>query len=98
MPNIPEELPLGAIATGARHVTDEMFLTAAKTLAELVTEEDYTVGCIYPPLTKIREVSARIAIAVADVVYKRNLATNPKPDDLSTHVRSLMFEPVYKNY
>jgi malate dehydrogenase (oxaloacetate-decarboxylating)(NADP+) len=89
---------LGAIAAGAKHVTDEMFLIAAKELSELVSEEDYKVGCIYPPLTKIREVSARIATAVADVVYKKNLATIPKPDDLSTHVKSLMFEPVYKNY
>jgi len=98
MPNIPEELPLGAIATGARHVTDEMFLIAAKALAELVTEEDYNMGCIYPPLTKIRAVSAHIAAAVAEVVYKRDLATNPKPHDLSTHIKSLMFEPVYQDY
>ena len=89
---------LGAIATGARCVTDEMFLIASKKLAELVSEEDYKVGCIYPPLTKIREVSARIATAVAEVVYKRDLATNPKPDDLSTHVKSMMFEPVYQDY
>jgi len=89
---------LGAIAAGARHVTDEMFLIAAKALAELVSEEDYNVGCIYPPLTKIRAVSAHIAGAVAEVVYKRGLATSPKPDDLSTHVKSLMFEPVYQDY
>ena len=75
-----------------------MFLIAAKELSECVSEEDYKVGSIYPPMTKIREVSARIAVAVADVVYKRNLATNSKPGDLTTHVRSLMFEPVYKNY
>jgi malate dehydrogenase (oxaloacetate-decarboxylating)(NADP+) len=89
---------LGAIAAGARYVTDEMFLVAAKELAKLVSEEDYNVGCIYPPLTKIRAVSARIATAVAEVVYKRNIATNPKPDDLSAHVKSLMFEPVYEDY
>jgi malate dehydrogenase (oxaloacetate-decarboxylating)(NADP+) len=89
---------LGAIASGARHVTDEMFLIAAKELSELVSAEDYKLGCIYPSLTKIRAVSERIAIAVADIVYKRNLATISKPDDLSTLVRSLVFEPVYKNY
>ncbi|MFC1489267.1 NAD-dependent malic enzyme [Thermodesulfobacteriota bacterium] len=89
---------LGAIAAGARYVTDEMFLIAAKELVELVSEEDYNVGCIYPPLTKIREVSARIATAVAEVAYKRDISTNPKPDDLSTHVKSLMFEPVYQEH
>ena len=89
---------LGAIAAGARYVTDEMFLIAAKKLAELVSEEDYDVGCIYPPLTKIREVSAHIATAVAEVVYERGIARNPKPDDLSAHVKSLMFDPVYQDY
>jgi malate dehydrogenase (oxaloacetate-decarboxylating)(NADP+) len=79
-------------------VIDEMFLVAAKVLVEQVSEEDYQAGCIYPPLTKIREVSANIATAVAEVAYKRNIAANAKPDDLGTHVRSLMYEPVYPNY
>ena len=47
---------------------------------------------------KNQRVSAHIATAVAEVVYKRDIATNPKPDDLSTHVKSLMFEPVYQDY
>jgi len=89
---------LGAIAAGARYVTDEMFLIAAKKLAELVSEEDYNVGCIYPSLTKIREVSAHIATVVAEVAYNRDFATIPKPDDLSAHVKSLMFDPIYQDY
>lgn len=79
-------------------MTDEMFLIAAKKLAELVSEEDYNVGCIYPPLTKIIEVSERFAAAVAEVVYERGIATNPRPDDVATRVKSLMFEPVYQDY
>ncbi|MFH2220465.1 MAG: malic enzyme-like NAD(P)-binding protein [Pseudomonadota bacterium] len=89
---------LGTIAAEARYVTDEMFLVAAKVLADQVSEEDYQAGCIYPPLTKIRKVSASIATAVAEVAYKRDIAANTKPDDLAAHVRSLMYEPVYPNY
>ena len=89
---------LGAIAAEARYVNDQMFLVAAKVLVDQVSEEDYQAGCIYPPLTKIREVSAGIATAVAEVAYKRDIAANTKPDDLAAHVRSLMYEPVYPNY
>ena len=49
---------LGAIASGTRLVTDEMFMAAAHTLANLVSEEDLKQGSLYPALPRIREVSA----------------------------------------
>lgn len=89
---------LGVMATGARHVTDEMFMAAAQTLAHLVTGEDLAAGLIYPSLKRIREVSAKIATAVAEVAYEQGLATVPRPDDLLTFVQSHMYEPVYRYY
>lgn len=89
---------LGVIACGARHVTDEMFSAAARTLANEVSEEDLEKGCIYPPLTKIRDVSAVIAEAVAEEAYAQGLATKPKPDDLLAYIRSQQYEPAYSSY
>lgn len=89
---------LGAIACQARHVTNEMFSVAAKTLASLVSEEDLEQGSLFPPLPKIREVSAAIATAVAELAYLRGLATAPKPDDLPAFVKSQMYEPKYQSY
>ena len=86
---------LGAIASRARLVTDEMFMAAAHTLACLVSEEDIAQGSLYPALPRIREVSAHIAAAVAEVVYKRGLATGPIPNDLLAHVQSHMYDPRY---
>ena len=89
---------LGAIECGTKHVTDEMFFAAAKALANEVTEDDLASGCIYPPLTQIRDVSAVIAAAVAEVAYERGLATVERPDNLLEHMKSRQYEPNYESY
>jgi malate dehydrogenase (oxaloacetate-decarboxylating)(NADP+) len=91
-------LGLGVIVAGARHVTDSMFDAAARTLAGTVTEEALAQGLTYPPLASIREVSLRIAMAVARVAWQSGLATKPQPEDCTGHVRSLMYEPDYPSY
>ena len=89
---------LGAIACGARLVTDEMFFASARALAQQVSEEDLERGLIYPPLTDIREVSTAIAVAVAEVAYQRGLTAQPRPDDLWAHIESQMYVPSYESY
>ena len=86
---------LGVIASGARLVTDEMFMAAARTLARLVSEEDIEQGSLYPALPRIREVSAQIAAAVADVAYKRGLAAGQPPNDLLAYVQAQMYDARY---
>src|SRR5476649_1577383 len=86
---------LGAIASGTKLVTDEMFMAAAHTLAYLVSDADIDQGSLYPALPRIREVSARIAAAVADVAYKRGLATGQPPKDLLAYIQSQMYDPRY---
>jgi malate dehydrogenase (oxaloacetate-decarboxylating)(NADP+) len=86
---------LGAVASGSKLVTDEMFMAAAHTLAYLVTPEDIEQGSLYPSLPRIREVSAHIAAAVAEVAYKHGHATTPKPNDLMGFVESQMYDPRY---
>jgi len=89
---------LGAIASGARRITDEMFMTAAHSLAHDVTEPDLGQGSLYPALPRIREVSANIAVKVAGVAYRRGLAAGREPQDVLAHVRSQMYEPPYSSY
>ncbi|MEK7230872.1 MAG: malic enzyme-like NAD(P)-binding protein, partial [Pseudomonadota bacterium] len=80
------------------HITDDMFMTAAHTLAHLVTESDLEQGSLYPALPRIREVSAHIATAVADTAYKSGLAGKSRPQDVLADVRSQMYDPHYKSY
>ncbi|GMQ80602.1 MAG: NAD-dependent malic enzyme [Rhodothermia bacterium] len=86
---------LGIIACGARRVTDDMFMAAAKTLAGMVHEEDIGVGSLFPPLSSIRKVSLQIAIAVAEAAYETGLATETRPENLEEHIAGLMYDPTY---
>jgi malate dehydrogenase (oxaloacetate-decarboxylating)(NADP+) len=89
---------LGAIASGASRITDEMFMSAARTLADQVNESDLDQGSLYPSLPRIREVSAHIAAEVAKVAYQRGLARGHAPNDMLGHIQSQMFEPDYCSY
>ncbi|MEW5916754.1 MAG: NAD-dependent malic enzyme [Gemmatimonadota bacterium] len=86
---------LGVIASGARRVTDEMFMTAARTLAQLVEEPDLSRGRIFPPLARIREISTAIATNVALVAYERGLATVARPHDVRAFIAAKMYQPYY---
>jgi malate dehydrogenase (oxaloacetate-decarboxylating)(NADP+) len=89
---------LGVVTVRATRVTDEMFMEAARTLASCVSEEDLAQGSLYPPLNRVRDVSAKIATAVAEVAFRDGLADIERPDDLLGYVRSQMYDPVYANY
>ncbi len=89
---------LGVIASESAHVTDEMFFVAAQTLAGLVTKADLARGRVYPELKRIREVSLALALAVAEVVFRRGLAGVPRPPDLAAHLRAQMYQPKYPEY
>jgi malate dehydrogenase (oxaloacetate-decarboxylating)(NADP+) len=89
---------LAAVAVRATRVTDEMFMAAARTLAQRVTDADLAQGSLYPPLAQVRDVSAHIAAAVAQVAYDQGFATLPKPPDLLAYVRAQMYDPHYLSY
>ncbi len=56
---------LGAIVSQSQTVTDGMIAAAATTLAGLVGDSGREEGRLYPPLAGIRDISRRIAFAVA---------------------------------
>jgi malate dehydrogenase (oxaloacetate-decarboxylating)(NADP+) len=89
---------LAAIAVRAQRITDEMFLAAARALAHQVGPEDLAQGSLYPPLAAVREVSAHIATAVAEVAFAQGHAGITRPADLLAHVRACMYEPRYPRY
>jgi malate dehydrogenase (oxaloacetate-decarboxylating)(NADP+) len=89
---------MGIVASGSKLVTNEMFLAAARTLADQVSKGDRAEERIYPPISRIREVSVAIACATAEIAYRRGLARVPKPADLRSHINAQMYNPNYPSY
>jgi len=88
-------LGLGVIACNASHISDEMFMAAADTLSEQLSQAQLEQGSIYPPLNQLRDVSLHIAIAVADVAWQQNLAQKPRPENLKAAISELIYDPTY---
>ena len=89
---------LGALASRSRVVTDAMFLIAARTLAQQVSESDLSQGRIYPQMKSIREFSLQIAVGVAEEAYNQGLALRPRPADIRADIKSQIFEAKYREY
>ena len=89
---------LGAVAVQASRVTEGMFMVAARMLAETVRDEDLAQGSLFPALSRVREVSTRIAVAVAEIAFAEGLAGIECPPDLEAWVQAQMYDPEYVSY
>jgi malate dehydrogenase (oxaloacetate-decarboxylating)(NADP+) len=89
---------LGVIVSRSRVVTDEMFLAAAHSLAHQATEADLERGRVYPPLSRIRKVSALIAHDVAKIAYDQGLTDKEEPEDIMADIHDYMYQPVYPHF
>lgn len=90
---------LGALAVKTKHITDNMFMVAAKALASCSPAKSNREANLLPPLTDIRNISFQVAFAVAKEAQAVGLATNTYSDDeLAKHIRSKMWTPQYLPY
>ena len=86
---------LGLLVSGAQCATDAMFFAAADALAGMVSESDIAAGSIFPPQSRLREVAAAVATAVAATAYQQLVATRPRPTDLAASIWATMYRPAY---
>jgi malate dehydrogenase (oxaloacetate-decarboxylating)(NADP+) len=88
-------LGLGALFAEASRINNESFLTAAKALADCLTDEDVAQGALFPPLTRVREIALHIATAVAEQIYDAGLARRDRPANLRDAIAKTMYDPRY---
>ncbi|XP_042147840.1 NADP-dependent malic enzyme [Ixodes scapularis] len=89
-------IALAVSACGVTTISDEVFLIAAKTVADCVTEGNLEEGRVYPPLASIHEVSLNIAVELASYFYSTGVATvKPEPKDKMTYLKSKQYDFSY---
>lgn len=84
---------LGCVLAQPTWIPTGVFLTAAKRLAELVSQSDLDNGSMYPPLSEVRSLSAEIAAAVAEYLFDKGLAKAERPSDILAAVKAAMWSP-----
>jgi malic enzyme len=85
---------LGVLVSEAREVTDGMFAAAADTLAAQLRDEDRAAGSLFPRVSELRRITARVAEAVVRQAVGDGVARNP-PDDPAEAVAAAMWDPAY---
>jgi malate dehydrogenase (oxaloacetate-decarboxylating) len=86
---------LGALAVGASRVSDGMFMAAAKALAGASPSRDNPKHNLLPPVSALREVAAKVALAVAVQAHKEGHVTGVPVDELQQRIRAKIWTPRY---
>ncbi|HTU70900.1 MAG TPA: NAD-dependent malic enzyme [Candidatus Baltobacteraceae bacterium] len=86
-------LGLGTIVTRAQLISDGMFVAAAAAIADMVDVSQLGAP-ILPPMERLREVSARVAAAVAAAALREGLA-RVVPEDVESAIHTAMWQPRY---
>jgi malate dehydrogenase (oxaloacetate-decarboxylating)(NADP+) len=86
---------MAVFATEAKRVTEDMFIVAARAVAEQVTDQSLATGLIYPPQSQILQASLHVATRVAEYIFDNNLNRVARPDDIGALIRARAYRPVY---
>ena len=89
---------LGALVAEASKVTEPMFAAAAEAVAEMVRPEEMAQGALYPPLTRLREISARIAEAVVKEARDSGVGRHIRDENIPSEVDKMMWFPEYVEF
>ncbi len=89
---------LGVLAARATGISDNMLTSATQALADISAEYDKAPGAILPPIKVIREISEKIAYAVALQAVEDKLALPVTAENLKRRLESNFWRPEYRNY
>jgi malate dehydrogenase (oxaloacetate-decarboxylating)(NADP+) len=89
---------LAIFATNTKRVTDEMFIVAAKAVADQVSDQQREMGLLFPPQSNILEAEIQTAKRVAALIFERNLSRVEQPKEIDGWLRALLYKPEYPTY
>jgi malate dehydrogenase (oxaloacetate-decarboxylating)(NADP+) len=87
---------MAIFATQATRVTDELFIEAARSVADMVPSELLKQGLLYPLQSNILETEIQTASRVAKLIFDSGLARVKKPADMVAFIRQQVYKPDYR--
>jgi len=91
---------LGALLSGARHISDDMLQAGAECLASYITDDEIQKGILFPEVSSIRHITARVGAAVVRAAVAEDLAEGCRtvgPKELGSMSESQTVEYVARN-
>ncbi|MDN5800941.1 MAG: NAD-dependent malic enzyme [Psychrobacter sp.] len=89
---------LGALVARATGISDNMLMAASQALADISMEYEKAPGAVLPPIKLIREISEKIAYAVALQAIEDKLALPITAENLERRLKANFWLPKYRNY
>ena len=89
---------LGVLAAQATSISDNMLMAASQALADISMEYQKAPGAILPPIKVIREISEKIAYAVAVQAVEDKLALPDTAENLQRRIEANFWLPEYRHY
>ena len=89
---------LGVLAAQATSISDNMLMAASQALADISMEYEKVPGAILPPIKVIREISEKIAYAVAVQAVEDKLALPDTAENLQRRIEANFWLPEYRHY
>jgi malic enzyme len=86
---------LGAILSETPQIDEAVFLVAARTLADCVSDDRLKQGALFPDTSELRSVSARIAAAIVRYASHARLGRHVADEDADALVADSMWFPEY---
>jgi malate dehydrogenase (oxaloacetate-decarboxylating)(NADP+) len=87
---------MAVFATEATRVTDQMFIEAARAVADQVPAELLAQGLLYPLQSNILETEIQTAARIAKLVFDSGLTRVKRPSDMVAFIRQHVYKPEYK--
>ena len=89
---------LGALAVEARRLTDGAFAAAGDALHRFTSFVGRPGEAIYPPLSRLRGVSFRVALAVGTALIAEGAADSLSAEEVERRILEMVWEPAYRPY
>jgi malate dehydrogenase (oxaloacetate-decarboxylating)(NADP+) len=86
---------MAVFATQASRVTDDMFIEAAKAVADQVPSDLLEQGLLFPLQSNILESEIQTAARVAKLIFDSGLARVNRPGDMVAWIRQHVYRPEY---